>query len=130
MALCLCNRNTAEEEVAIEIEQNLHFASLRNAGWRYKQKSHLKSGAESTSAARAWQALGAVVQHTSDNMLRSLAVICQFVTAEPLLYIGAISLRCVHIHSFWLICLCVPTDLSRPQPSVRLWLTRWHCDVF
>ena len=27
----------------------------------------MKSGAESTSAARAWQALGADVQHTSDN---------------------------------------------------------------
>jgi len=45
----------------------------------------MKSGAESTSAARAWQALGADVQHTSDNMLRSLAVICPLVTAEPML---------------------------------------------
>jgi len=65
----------------------------------------MKTGAEFTTAARAWQALGAVVQHTSDNMLRSLAVICLFVAAAPLLYSVAISLHCVHIHSFWLIWL-------------------------
>ena len=61
----------------------------------------MKSGAESTSAARLWQALGAVVQHTSENMLRSLAV-----AATPVLYSVTISLHCVHIHSFWLIWLC------------------------
>ena len=66
----------------------------------------MKSGAESASVSRAWQALGAVVQHTSDNMLRSLVVIYPFVAAKPVLYIVAISLDCVHIQSFWLIWLC------------------------
>jgi hypothetical protein len=67
----------------------------------------MKSGTESTLAARAWQVLGAVVQHTSDNMLRSLAVICPFVAATPVLYSVTVSLGCVHIHAFWLIWLCI-----------------------
>jgi hypothetical protein len=51
-------------------------------------------------------------------------VICPFVATAPVLCSVAVSLDCVRVHSLWLICLCVPTQLSRPQPDLGLWLTK------